>query len=123
MIFENRFQNRHAVITGGAAGLGHGIAQRIIAEGGTVEAWDIDPNALSALNTPGLTPRQIYVTDAAAVASAMQAAQPDILVCSAGITGPNATTWDYPIDDWLKVQDLNLNAIFYCFFDSFFYSW
>ncbi|WP_299209766.1 SDR family NAD(P)-dependent oxidoreductase [uncultured Tateyamaria sp.] len=111
MIFENRFQGRKAVITGGAAGLGHGIAKRITAEGGTVEIWDINADALDALD---MDSRQIDVTDAEAVALAMQDANPDILVCSAGITGPNTTTWDYPVDDWLKVHDLNLNAVFYC---------
>ena len=111
MIFENRFKERKAVITGGAAGLGHGIATRIKAEGGKVEVWDINADALAALD---MDTRQIDVTDAAAVAAAMVDAAPDILVCSAGITGPNTTTWDYPIDEWLKVHDLNLNAVFYC---------
>mmetsp|Transcript_27666 Transcript_27666/g.51416 ORF Transcript_27666/g.51416 Transcript_27666/m.51416 type:complete len:240 (-) Transcript_27666:1746-2465(-) len=112
MIFENRFQGRHAVITGGAAGLGAGIAARIATEGGTVEVWDINADALALIDTHAT--RQIDVTDHAAVADAMVQANPDILVCSAGITGPNTTTWDYPVDDWLAVQNLNLNAVFYC---------
>jgi len=112
MIFENRFQGRHAVVTGGAAGLGAGIAARIRAEGGTVEVWDIDAGALAAINTHAT--RQIDVTDADAVSAAMAVANPDILVCSAGITGPNTTTWDYPVADWLSVNNLNLNAVFYC---------
>ncbi|APX14207.1 SDR family NAD(P)-dependent oxidoreductase [Tateyamaria omphalii] len=111
MIIENRFAGRKAVITGGAAGLGHGIAARIKAEGGTVEVWDINADALAALD---MDTRQIDVTDADAVSAAMLEAAPDILVCSAGITGPNTTTWDYPVDEWLKVHDLNLNAVFYC---------
>ena len=111
MIFENRFKGRRAVVTGGAAGLGLGIAERITAEGGTVEVWDINADALAPLD---MDTRQIDVTDADAVASAMTDANPDILVCSAGITGPNTTTWDYPVDDWLRVHDLNLNAVFYC---------
>lgn len=111
MIFENRFQGRRAVITGGAAGLGLGIAQRIAAEGGAVELWDINADALAQLQ---MDSRQIDVTDAAAVTQAMQDAAPDILICSAGITGPTTTTWDYPIDDWLRVHNLNLNAVFYC---------
>jgi len=112
MIFENRFQGRHAVVTGGAAGLGAGIAARIRSEGGTVEVWDIDAEALAAIDTHAT--RQIDVTDADAVSAAMAVANPDILVCSAGITGPNTTTWDYSVADWLAVHNLNLNAVFYC---------
>ncbi|MEP1353391.1 MAG: SDR family NAD(P)-dependent oxidoreductase [Tateyamaria sp.] len=112
MIFENRFKGRHAVVTGGAAGLGEGIAARIKAEGGSVEVWDIDGDALAKV--AGHATRQIDVTDADAVAQAMKDADPDILVCSAGITGPNTTTWDYAVDDWLAVHNLNLNAVFYC---------
>ncbi len=112
MIFENRFKGRHAVVTGGAAGLGEGIAARIKAEGGSVEVWDIDGDALAKV--AGHATRQIDVTDADAVARAMNDANPDVLVCSAGITGPNTTTWDYAVDDWLAVHNLNLNAVFYC---------
>ncbi|MEO9575529.1 MAG: SDR family NAD(P)-dependent oxidoreductase [Tateyamaria sp.] len=112
MIFENRFKGRHAVVTGGAAGLGEGIASRIKAEGGSVEVWDIDGDALAGITDHAT--RQIDVTDADAVARAMKDADPDILVCSAGITGPNTTTWDYAVDDWLAVHNLNLNAVFYC---------
>ncbi len=114
MIFENRFQGRRAVVTGGAAGLGHGIASRIVAEGGQVDIWDISAAALGTIDLPNATIRQIDVTDADAVAAAMVDANPDILVCSAGITGPNTTTWDYPVADWLAVHNLNLNAVFYC---------
>ncbi|MEM6558058.1 MAG: SDR family NAD(P)-dependent oxidoreductase [Pseudomonadota bacterium] len=114
MIFENRFKGRKAIITGGAAGLGAGVAQRIAAEGGLVEIWDIDQAAIEAMAGDSITGRRIDVTNADAVASAMAEAEPDILVCSAGITGPNIPTWDYGIDDWHKVHDLNLNAIFYC---------
>ncbi|MEO0379818.1 MAG: SDR family NAD(P)-dependent oxidoreductase, partial [Pseudomonadota bacterium] len=112
MIFENRFAGRRAVVTGGAAGLGAGIAARIKAEGGSVEVWDINADALAKITDHAI--RQIDVTDAEAVATAMAQANPDILVCSAGITGPNTTTWDYPVEDWLAVHNLNLNAVFYC---------
>ena len=63
MIFENRFQGRHAVVTGGAAGLGHGISRRIVAEGGSVEIWDINQEALDAVDLIGAKTRQIDVTD------------------------------------------------------------
>ena len=38
----------------------------------------------------------------------------DVLVCSAGIAGPNHTTWEYPLDAWRQVIDVNLNGLFYC---------
>ena len=112
MIFENRFAGRRAVVTGGAAGLGAGIAARIKAEGGSVEVWDINADALTKIKDHAT--RQIDVTDAETVAAAMAQANPDMLVCSAGITGPNTTTCDYPVEDWLAVHNLNLNAVFYC---------
>ncbi|WP_299752144.1 hypothetical protein [uncultured Tateyamaria sp.] len=98
MIFESRFQGRNAVFCRGAAGQDQGIASRINAEGGTVEVWDINADAFAALD---LDSRQIDVTDAAAVGLAMQESNPGVLVYSAGITGPNTTTRDCPVDDWL----------------------
>lgn len=106
-MFQDRFKGRKAVITGGAAGIGAGIADRIAAEGGLVKVWDLSTSDRH-------DSRQIDVTDPQAVDAAMAEDRPDILVCSAGITGPNVTTWDYATDDWLKVFDLNVNGLFYC---------
>ena len=103
MTFPNRFQNRTAVVTGGASGIGAAIVQRLRDEGATVTVWDLAPGG-----------RQVDVTDHAAVADAMAEDNPDILICSAGITGPNVTTWEYPIEDWLKVYELNVHGLFYC---------
>lgn len=104
MIFENRFKGRRAIVTGGASGIGAGIANRLMAEGAEVITWDISPEG----------DRQIDVTDAAAVDTAMAQDSPDILVCSAGITGPNMTVADYPEDAWRRVFDLNVHGLFYC---------
>ena len=98
-----RFANQRAVITGGASGIGAGIAERLTREGADVIIWDITPSG-----------RQIDLRDADAVSQAMIEDAPDLLVCSAGITGPNLTTWDYPVEDWKAVFDLNVNALFYC---------
>jgi len=38
----------------------------------------------------------------------------DILVCSAGITGPNMPVADYPLADWKQVLDINLTGVFLC---------
>ena len=97
------FAGRRAVVTGGASGIGAGIAERLAREGAEVTIWDLAPGG-----------REIDLRDADAVARAMAEDQPDLLVCSAGITGPNLTTWDYSVEDWKAVFDLNVNALFYC---------
>ena len=99
----NRFDNRKAVVTGGASGIGKGIADRLRAEGADVITWDIAKGD-----------RIVDVTDNAAVEAAMAEDKPDLLICSAGITGPNQTTWDYSPEDWLAVFNLNVHGVFYC---------
>ena len=116
------FSGRTAVITGGAAGIGFAIAQRLIASGGRVSVWDRDAAALDkakARLTAGTDMRVVDVADAASVDAATQAAASalgriDALVCSAGITGPNTTTWEYPVDAWRQVMAVNVNGVFLC---------
>jgi len=116
------FHNRAAVITGGATGIGLAIAQRLVASGGRVSLWDRDAAALEKARQAlgGATDaRVVDVSDAARVgAAAIETASGlgriDALVCSAGITGPNTTTWEYPVDAWRQVIDVNLNGVFYC---------
>jgi 3-oxoacyl-[acyl-carrier protein] reductase len=116
------FQGRHAVVTGGAAGLGFAIAQRLLASGGTVSLWDRDlaqgRQAAEKLGA-GSTFVQVDVTDVTSVREALQstvrrASRIDALVNSAGITGPNTKVWEYPVDDWKQVIDVNLNGLFLC---------
>ncbi len=122
MIFSSRFEGRRAVITGGAAGIGLAVASRIAAEGGTVCLWDRD-NAAIAAAVKRIGPQASGIAvdiaswdqvRAAAEESESRLGGIDALVCSAGITGPNTTTWDYPVEDWRKVMDVNLNGLFYC---------
>ncbi|CAH1650790.1 MULTISPECIES: SDR family NAD(P)-dependent oxidoreductase [unclassified Chelatococcus] len=122
MTDPTRFAGRVAVITGGAAGIGLSVASRIVAEGGKVALWDRDPAAIAAatakLGDSGLG-IALDVSDWEAVeAAAKKTADTfggiDILVASAGITGPNTTTWTYPVEDWRRVIDINLNGVFYC---------
>ena len=116
------FRNRTAVITGGAAGIGLAIAQRLAASGATLALWDRDAAALEAAKAAlpgGAITHALDVADGDAVERAAEAAASalgriDVLVCSAGITGPNVTTWDYPPDAWRKVMDVNVNGLFYC---------
>jgi 2-dehydro-3-deoxy-L-rhamnonate dehydrogenase (NAD+) len=116
------FQGRHAVVTGGAAGLGFAIAQRLLASGGSVTLWDRDPAALQrAVAQLGERARSVQVdvsrhasVQAAVQATRQHAARIDALVNSAGITGPNVKVWEYPVDDWRQVMDVNLTGLFLC---------
>jgi 2-dehydro-3-deoxy-L-rhamnonate dehydrogenase (NAD+) len=116
------FQGRHAVVTGGASGLGLAIAQRLIQSGGSVSLWDRD-EAMARQAAQALGARAgavgVDVTDHAAVQRALQstlqaAGRIDALVNSAGITGPNVKLWDYPVDAWRQVMDINLHGLFLC---------
>jgi len=116
------FSGRTAVVTGGAAGIGFAIAQRLIASGGRVSVWDRDAAGLDkakARLTAGIDTRVVDVADAASVDAATRAAASalgriDALVCSAGISGPNTTTWEYPVEAWRQVMEVNVNGVFLC---------
>jgi NAD(P)-dependent dehydrogenase (short-subunit alcohol dehydrogenase family) len=117
------FSGRHAVVTGGGAGIGLAIAHRLIKGGATVSLWDRESRALEEAQASfgEVRPQivQVDVTDPAAVVAAreqtLQASGAiDILVNSAGITGPNATVWDYPVDAWDQVMSVNLRGPFLC---------
>jgi NAD(P)-dependent dehydrogenase (short-subunit alcohol dehydrogenase family) len=120
-IFAGRYDGRCAIVTGGASGLGKMVAARIVAEGGKVVLWDMNPQALAAAGDEvgASAVAALDVSDQAAVEEAAKASADalgkiDILVCSAGITGATASVWDYPLDSWQRVIDINLNGLFYC---------
>ncbi|HUD94800.1 SDR family NAD(P)-dependent oxidoreductase [Sphingobium sp.] len=120
-VFSGRYEGRCAIVTGGASGLGKLVAARIVAEGGKVVLWDLNADALAATKAEvGATHVvALDVSDQAAVAAAAKESadalgKVDVLVCSAGITGATATAWDYPVDSWQRVIDINLNGLFYC---------
>ena len=116
------FKDRSAVVTGGAAGIGLAVARRLAASGARVALWDRDPKALaearSQIGSDTLT-AALDVTDADAVQRATDATLAafgsiDALVCSAGITGPNVTLAEYPVDAWKQVFDVNVHGVFLC---------
>jgi 3-oxoacyl-[acyl-carrier protein] reductase len=122
MIYEGRFAGRNAVVTGGASGIGFGVARRLLSEGARLSLWDADEAGLKrAIGELSGAPHTITVdlTDPAAVERAASDTGRhlggiDILVASAGITGPNTTLVDYPVEDWKRVFDVNVNGVFYC---------
>ena len=112
-----RFAERVAIVTGGASGIGAGIAAQLGAECARVSLWDRDGAALA--NAAGLHTVSVDVTDAEAVRRAAletttALGRIDIMIACAGITGPNAPAWEYPIAEWDRVIDVNLNGLFYC---------
>ncbi|MEM1039200.1 MAG: SDR family NAD(P)-dependent oxidoreductase [Pseudomonadota bacterium] len=117
---ETRFANKKAIITGGAAGIGAAIATRIAAEGGTVMIWDRDSKATASLveKVDSIHGMSVDLTDPeavnqAAAETAHKLGGIDVLVCSAGITGPNQKTWEYSPKDWKAVFDVNVHGVFY----------
>jgi len=120
---EGLFKGRTAVVTGGARGIGLACAAKIAAGGGRLALWDRDldrakQSAAALSKTAGdAIAVEVDVTsekslEAALAATEKQLAPPDILVASAGITGPNATVVQYPVDAWKQVIDINLTGVF-----------
>jgi 3-oxoacyl-[acyl-carrier protein] reductase len=115
-------KGRNAVVTGGAAGIGFAIAQRLVQSGARVSLWDRDDNSLAAAAKKlgnNTHTAKLDVSDEILVNRALHETLGsiggiDALACSAGITGPNATTWEYPVADWKLVLDINLTGVFLC---------
>ena len=117
---------RTAVVTGAASGIGLGVAHRLAVSGARVLAWDLDAGGAQAVaaGLPAVPQGShagfgVDVTDEAAVAQATadslaRAGAIDILVCSAGITGPNAPVVDYDPAAWRRVFEVNVHGVFLC---------
>ncbi len=122
MNLARRFEGRKAVVTGGASGIGLAVCRRLLAEGAEVAIWDVNAESIaSATGELGgkSSGFQVDIADSGAVeaigAKTVAALGGiDILVASAGITGPNVPAAEYPADAWRKVIDINLNGLFYC---------
>ena len=120
-LFPGRFSGRAAIVTGGASGLGRLTAQRIQQEGGRVSIWDLTDaalknakKALGDVHTVRVDVGKYEEVAAAAKASKAALSRVDILVNCAGITGATAPVQEFPVDSWLQVINVNLNAIFFC---------
>ncbi len=117
-----RLQGRKAIVTGGAQGIGRAVAARLVACGAQVSLWDRDAERVEATARElgeGTLFRVVDQVDFGAVREAArqdhgQFGKIDILVANAGIAGVNASVADYPVDEWRRIVDVNLNGVFHC---------
>ena len=116
------FKSRTAIVTGGAQGFGLDISKRFLESGAKVIIWDNDRKALELavkdLNNPNLSSNIVDVSNYDEVDNNVKEitkiSNIDILVNNAGITGPTATLWEYDIEMWKKVVEINLMGTFNC---------
>ena len=114
--------SRVAIITGGAQGFGFSITKRFLDSGAKVIIWDIDKKAIDEaskeISSEKCSYQLVDVTNFEDINKNIEnitkEKKVDIFVNNAGIAGKNAKVWDYPNDEWLKVINLDLNAVFYC---------
>ena len=115
--------NRVAVVTGGAQGFGLAITERFIEAGAKVVIWDIDEGAakeaIDKVKSENLSHQIVDVTNFEILNKNLEEIEKkhgkiDIFVNNAGIAGMNTTVTEYPLDEWKKVMNLNLNSVFYC---------
>ena len=114
-------KSKIAIVTGGAQGFGLDIAKKFINSGAQVRIWDNDENELNKVikkeNNENLNYDVVDVTDFESVNKTiknLKNSKIDILINNAGITGPTAELWNYSVDDWNKVINVNLNGTYIC---------
>ena len=115
-------KNKTAIITGGAQGFGLNIAEKFLNSGANVIIWDVDEKKLQSVSKKTNNPKLSYnVVDISSfekvnkiVLEIEKSSKIDILVNNAGITGPTTELWNYSIEDWNKVVEINLNGTFNC---------
>ena len=113
----SRFNNKNVIITGGSSGIGHAIYKRLLSEGANVVVWDI-LSLKDHYNSENSLFINVDVTRWDDIENALEKSinflkKLDILICSAGITGPNKKTWEYTEKEWEYVFDVNTNGTFF----------
>ena len=115
-------KNRTAVVTGGAQGFGLDIAKRFLDSGAKVYIWDIDEKLLKSvideIKNPNLEFNVVDVADYKNVEKntlqIIERTNIDILINNAGLTGPTGPLWEYDVDTWNKIVQVNLMGTFNC---------
>jgi 3-oxoacyl-[acyl-carrier protein] reductase len=122
-MIKYNLENRVAIVTGGAQGFGYAITERFIKSGAKVIIWDIDEDeakkALEKISSKNLSYQIVDVSNFDLINKNILETEKkygkiDIFINNAGMAGLNATVAKYPIEEWNKVINLNLNSVFYC---------
>jgi 3-oxoacyl-[acyl-carrier protein] reductase len=123
MVNKLDLAGRVAIVTGGVSGIGLAIAQRFADSGATLSLWDRDAPALAKLakelgartkvHTANVDVANYQQVAGAAKDTASALGKIDILVNSAGVAGANAMLWEFPVDEWIRVHNVNLHGVFY----------
>jgi NAD(P)-dependent dehydrogenase (short-subunit alcohol dehydrogenase family) len=115
-------KNKTSIITGGAQGFGLDIAKRFLKSGAKVVIWDIDEDelkkAINAVDNPNLSYNVVDVSNFKNVKETIddiaKSTNIDILINNAGITGSTSSLWDYDVDEWNEIIQINLMGTFNC---------
>ena len=113
-------KDKVAIITGGAQGFGYSMVERFSKSGAKVVIWDKDEELLKSLTLPENVNYEIVnitsydSVQKSTIATLDKNNKTDILINNAGIAGPSFKTWEYPIDQWQNVIDIDLTGLFYC---------
>tara|TARA_B110000037_G_scaffold52190_1_gene64098 strand:- start:4408 stop:5154 length:747 start_codon:yes stop_codon:yes gene_type:complete len=115
-------KNKTAIITGGAQGFGLDIAKRFLKSGAKVIIWDLDKDelkkAIKVVDNPNLSYNIVDVSNfknvQETVGEIVKSSNIDILINNAGITGSTSSLWDYDVDEWSKIVQINLMGTFHC---------
>jgi 3-oxoacyl-[acyl-carrier protein] reductase len=115
---------RTAIVTGAARGIGHAIAERLLASGARVSLWDRDATTLEAAaralsERTNVHTAAVDVTDDTAIDAAVRSTVErfggiDILVNNAGIAGATKPSWEFTPVEWRQVIEVDLTGVFLC---------